>query len=109
MLLTYKDRKERAICTQEFPQVQATQECCVYVIENSKKNVDRVVQAWAQLSQSPQIKIIFVNLSAQGKWILWPAVHAKIAEESNLKEGLLGLSETVPFTDEEVPSEQQKE
>ncbi len=69
------------------------------VLANTLANVSAVVKEWKALVGYPHLKIIFYNPEAKEKWILWPAVHDKVAEPDMLEDGLKGLSEHVPFLD----------
>lgn len=101
--LVYKDHKERALCSEQLPLVETTDEYVTFVLTNSQENIRRVAEPaqWERLVCSSHLKIIFVHLPSHTKWILWPALHARVASPDNLLEGLLGLSELVPFTDED--------
>jgi len=75
------------------------------VLFNNKMNLDLVIENWKSLLEFPNLTLYFVNPHSKldKKWILRPAVHQKICEESSLKTGLKSMFAMVePISKEEV-------
>ncbi|MFH1649139.1 MAG: hypothetical protein ABIA93_01160 [Candidatus Woesearchaeota archaeon] len=63
----------------------------VFVTESTSENIDRLIAEWDKFANNPNITLIFVNVSNGDKWGLKPYHHAKIADKSTLKQGLLSM------------------
>ncbi|HLP80130.1 MAG TPA: hypothetical protein VK158_05825 [Acidobacteriota bacterium] len=59
--------------------------------DNTKDNVERLVNAWDAFIAKPLCKITFITTSNGNKWSIKPSIHDKIVERKNLKLGLLSL------------------
>ncbi len=66
------------------------------VTRNLKANTDVVLQHWKRLAANPELKIVFVNVAKNEKWLLVPSTHDKVTEPSTLKLGLTAMREAVP-------------
>jgi len=66
------------------------------VTRNLKANTDFVAQHWKKLAVNPGLKIIFVNVAKNEKWLLVPSTHDKVTEPATLKLGLQTMHEAVP-------------
>jgi hypothetical protein len=63
------------------------------VAQNTTQAVDTVISEWSTLSQEEKIRLIFIDLTTNKFWLLHPYTHARIADDSKLKEGLRALQE----------------
>ncbi len=65
---------------------------------NKSENVDSLFSSWQSLIKNPRLMVFFVNpkSSADQKWVIIPATHELITENSVLKRGLYSLMESVP-------------
>lgn len=67
---------------------------------NTRENIEFIFRNWQKLVDFPQLSVFFINPFSKTEkiWILYPATHHRIADESSLKQGLLSLSEQVELT-----------
>lgn len=100
----YKDSSLTAIIRPEMQDVHSVvkniKECespVHLVMYNKKNNLDAVLEAWSELAECKNLKVIFANPEASGdhKWIIVPHTHDKITPPSSLKSGLESLFQTV--------------
>jgi hypothetical protein len=66
------------------------------VTRNTKENLEFVIKHWTKLAENPRLKMIFVNVGRDEKWILVPQSHARVAEPESLQLGLQAMFEQVP-------------
>jgi len=66
------------------------------VTKNLKENVTFLAKHWQQFAKNPGLKIIFVNLKHEEKWVLVPNSHHAIADPESLELGLQALHDAVP-------------
>jgi len=65
-----------------------------FILENSNSNIDEVVENWNRLID-PKIRLIFVELKTNRKWLLNPNIHSKIVEEQNIKKSLKTIKNNI--------------
>lgn len=65
------------------------------VIYNSKKNLDLLIKSWKKVTEFLTLTVIFANPKVNEKWIINPAIHNRIADPKNLKQGLLSMFKNV--------------
>jgi hypothetical protein len=65
------------------------------VLYNSKKNLDLLIKSWKKLIEFPTLTLIFANPEVNDKWVISPAIHNRIADPKNLKQGLLSMFQNV--------------
>ncbi len=63
---------------------------------NKRKNVEFLIKQWDTFSKMEHLKMIFVNLATNDKWIIMPQGHAKIADPESLKQGIMAMFDQVP-------------
>ena len=71
--------------------IKSTGETTTIVCLNTEHNVDFVVKNWDKLKKDPKLKVMFVNFSANRKWILSPYTHDKIADPESLETGIQSM------------------
>ena len=62
----------------------------------NQSNFNALVANFSRYSQNPHLTMMFLNPQLNEKWSLKPAIHASVADKSNLKTGLQALYQTVP-------------
>ncbi|MBN1646342.1 hypothetical protein JW868_04860 [Candidatus Woesearchaeota archaeon] len=62
---------------------------------NTQKNVQIFIRQFSKYAQNLFLTIIFVNPSANQKWLIKPHVHNLVADKTSLKRGIMALSENV--------------
>jgi len=60
------------------------------ICDNTKKNVDAVVQNWDELIKL-NTTILFLNVKTGGNWSLHPKTHQKIMGSDNILKGLKSI------------------
>lgn len=106
VLIKYKDRTEVILPLgnlADFNVSQKSDEFISLIVFNTSKNFDTLLRNWADFLEFKNLKLFFINpfSEAEHKWIIAPAVHARISDESSLKKGLQSIFETVPTLSEE--------
>lgn len=66
-----------------------------FVLSNTKKSIDNVVDSWTSLSSDTRIRIWFVGLSNGKKWAVNPHIHSLITPVKKLKSSLSSLSRSI--------------
>ena len=97
-IIDYKDKRiELLIAPVLENSIKDIKDRMILVTENRKANLDCLIQNWHNLIGYPDLTIYFVNLdsSKEKKWVLKPYLHDKIADDENLKSGLVTLFESV--------------
>ena len=69
----------------------------IFITLNKKDNLKFLIDKWKDISAVKEISIIFINPDSQldTKWIIRPFVHARVCDDSTLKQGLKSMFETV--------------
>ncbi len=67
----------------------------IIVCRNTEENVDRLVSSWEEFSSRNNLLIVFASPITNEKWILNPSLHARIADESSLKQGFMSMASTI--------------
>lgn len=67
------------------------------VTQQTRINIQKLIDAWQDFSEHPEITIVFVNLKRHEKWSIKPYLHARITDE-NLAAGIWTLAESVTFS-----------
>jgi len=65
------------------------------VLNNNKKNLDLLIKSWKKFVEFTSLTVIFANPEMNDKWIVSPAIHDRIADKKNLKQGLVSMFQTV--------------
>lgn len=73
----------------------AQQEPCLIVAQNKKENLSFLTKHWRLLASKQRLKLVFVNLEKDERWVLIPHSHDKVAEQGSLRAGLLSLYQSV--------------
>ena len=66
------------------------------VCVQTNANFNTLVNNFMAYAKNPHLTVIFLNPQLNEKWSLKPAVHAAVADHSNLKAGLQTHFQTVP-------------
>lgn len=66
---------------------------------HTKKNLTFLLEHWGEFLQ-PHLSVLFVNPSAGAQWQVTPKVHAMVADEKYLEQGLRSLASDVPVVAE---------
>jgi hypothetical protein len=72
---------------------------------NTKSNLDKLLKNWSTVSQTPYLKVFFINPLSENerKWVICPYTHNKVSDDDALRLGLESLFLTVdPVTDEHL-------
>ncbi len=98
-LITQKDGSVRRCVVKETLNenlITGVKDEVLVVTRNRRVNLDWVLHHWDALAELPGLRIVFVNLTKDEKWVLVPALHARVAEPESLARGLTALFGTVP-------------
>lgn len=63
---------------------------------NTKENVDFLLTHWSEFAKHKSLKIVFVNLKHDEKWVLIPSSHHAIADLESLERGIRAMHQSVP-------------
>jgi len=105
VIIKYKDRMEivQPLGNLAASNVsQKSDEHINLIVFNTHKNFETLLRNWEDFTEFKNLKIFFINpfSEADHKWIIVPAVHARISDETSLKKGLQSIFETVPTISE---------
>lgn len=95
----YGDRKHTYYV---YPQLNSeliehsTKDTATVVCLNKKENLKFVVDNWDKIIKNKKFSIVFVHMSSNQRWIIYPYTHNMITEKSALKSGLQTLFEQIP-------------
>ena len=69
------------------------------ILLNNLGSLDFVLHNWSKLKKSITVNILFVNPRSklEQRWALNPYTHAKIADVTSLKRGIITMSENVDY------------
>ena len=77
---------------------------------NTHENLKGLMEQWKSLASYQNLSLMFINpFSSEGKWIIHPYTHDRIADPSSLRLGLTSLFEAVGELKPEQISLVQKE
>jgi len=96
-LVEYKGKTHKFIINPEDISLNNVkkEEFISFVLFNTKKNLDIIINKWKDLINYEKLSIYFVNLNNNQRWILHPYTHHKICEEKKLKNGLIALFDSI--------------
>lgn len=105
IIIKYKDRTETIKPLgnlADFNVSQKSDEFISLIVFNTSKNFETLLRNWEDFIEFRNLKIFFINpfSEADHKWVIAPAVHARISDENSLKKGLQSIFETVPTISE---------
>lgn len=69
------------------------------VCQNDRKNLKVLSDNWDAASSHGELCMIFVNLSSNRRWIIFPHTHNLICDPESLKRGLLALYNSIEEAD----------
>lgn len=91
-----KNKDRTVIHVKVSEQLEADAQYEIIVCLNTQENVHALVQHWDLFVQANPL-IIFAHPSSNEKWLLKPAMHAKVADEESLEQGLLSMAGAISF------------
>lgn len=68
----------------------------IIVCLNTEENVHVLVQHWKEFVRNNPL-IVFAHPSSNDKWLLKPAMHARVADDESLEQGLLSMAGAISF------------
>ncbi len=91
----HKHKVHHFLC-QERLSVPVASDTYTVVCLNAEENLAFLITHWKEFLQ-PSLSVIFVNPQQHAHWQVSPKVHAMVADEETLEEGLRSLASEVPF------------
>lgn len=99
IILTLKDgTKQECFPVEVLDQdlLKSLKKGSIIVTKNTKENFSFLVEQWEVFSGKEGVKLIFVNLAKNEKWVIIPSNHHRIAEPESLELGLKAMFTQVP-------------
>ena len=90
LILEYKDKKEEVICNKDLSKVKLKPNE-ITVTNNSLKNQEFLIKNWTKFLIE-DLRIIFVNLETNFKWMIHPYIHDRVCEKKHIEKSIFSIS-----------------